>query len=429
MTPDPRRALAEALYNAAVAAASAAGALPAHLPPAPKGRLILLGAGKAGAAMVRTAIAFYRDREPGIDARLAGLATTRHGYGVDTAPLPCLEVGHPVPDAGSLAAAEAAVKAAASAGPDDLVLVLLSGGASANWVLPAAGLTLADKQALSRALLRSGADIHEMNTVRRHLSRIKGGKLAAAAFPAEVATLAISDVPGDNPASIGSGPTVADPTTLADARAVVARHRIALPPNVVAALDDPANETLKPGAAVLARSRYTIVATAKGSLDAAARLAEAEGYLPVVLGDRVTGEARDLAAAHARLAKEHADGGRRVAILSGGEVTVTLVGSGRGGPNQEYALAMALAIAGDRRIAALAGDTDGTDGGGGAATDPAGAFADGTTVARLRAAGRDAAADLANNDSTGAFEAIGDLLTPGPTHTNVSDFRIVLVDP
>lgn len=427
---DERRALAEALFQAAVGAATAKVCLPGHLPEPPThGRLILFGAGKAGAELVRVAIQSYLASDRTIVNRIAGVAVTRYGYGCPTDPLPCREAGHPLPDEASVAASEEVLRIAESASAVDLVLVLLSGGASANLTLPVAGLTLTDKQAVSRALLRSGADINDINTVRRHLSRIKGGKLAAAAHPAKVVTLAISDVPGDNPAAIGSGPTMPDSSTLADAIAVVERYRINLAPHIMAALRNPANETLKPGDPAFESSTYRIIATARDSLAAAAKKAAEAGYEPIVLGDRVTGEARDIGAAHGRQAKAAADAGRRVAIISGGEATVTVTGNGRGGPNQEYALGLALAIDGDSRIVGIAGDTDGTDGGAGAATDPAGAYADSTTLARGRAAGRDAVASLANNDSTGFFEATGDLLTPGPTRTNVSDFRAVLVDP
>lgn len=427
---DARRALAFSLYDAAVAAASAANCVPQNLPPAPTtGRLILFGAGKGGADMVRVAIRHYLAGDPDLRSRLGGVAVTRYGYGCETDPLACREAGHPLPDEASVAASGEMLTLAKAATANDLVVVLLSGGASANLTYPARGLTLADKQAVSRALLRSGADINEINTVRRHLSQIKGGKLAAAVFPAKLVTLAISDVPGDAPAAIGSGPTVGDPTTLADARAVVKKYRLALPEPVMAALRDPANETLKPGDPVFAGSTYRIIATARDSLAAAAaRVAEA-GYEPIVLGDRVTGEARELGAAHAAMARELAAAGRRAAIISGGECTVTVVGNGRGGPNQEYALGLAVAIEGDRRIVGIAGDTDGTDGGAGLATDPAGAFVDATSVARARAVGRDPQKHLANNNSTALFDAIGDLVNPGPTRTNVSDFRAVLVDP
>jgi len=427
---DARRALAFALFEAAVAAASAANCVPGNLPPVPpRGRLVLFGAGKGGAEMVRVAIRHYLAADPDLRPRLGGVAVTRYGYGAETDPLACREAGHPLPDEASVSASGEMLALAKAATADDLVVVLLSGGASANLTFPAPGLTLADKQAVSRALLRSGADINEINTVRRHLSQIKGGKLAAAAFPARIVTLAISDVPGDAPAAIGSGPTVPDPSTLADALAVVERYRLALPDQVMAALRDPANETLKPGDPVFANTTYRIIATARDSLAAAAKQAADAGYEPIVLGDRVTGEARELGAAHAAMARELAAAGRRAAIISGGECTVTVAGNGKGGPNQEYALGLAVAIEGDRRIVGIAGDTDGTDGGAGLATDPAGAYVDATSAARARAAGRDPAKHLANNDSTALFDAIGDLVNPGPTRTNVSDFRAVLVDP
>ena len=294
-----------------------------------------------------------------------------------------VEAGHPVPDAAGLAGAERTLKLADAAGADDLVLVLLSGGASANLIAPAAGITLAEKQATTRALLRSGANIGEINCVRKHLSRIKGGRLARRAHPARLVTLAISDVPGDDPAVIGSGPTVPDPTTLADARAIVAKYRLDLPDAVTRALDDPANESPKPGDAIFAGGTYRDPRPAgrcacRGASPAPARPATTA----MVLGDRLQGEAREVAAEHARLARDFAAQGRRVAILSGGELTVTLRGSGRGGPNQEYALALAIASRrrqGHRRLAA---DTDGTDGGRGRPDDPAGAFIDDTTLAR-----------------------------------------------
>jgi hydroxypyruvate reductase len=360
--------------------------------------------------------------------RLTGLAVTRHGYGRPTRIIPVIEAGHPVPDQASLDGAERALVLAGGAREDDLVLVLMSGGASANWIAPAAGLALAEKQAVTRALLKSGAAIGEMNTLRKHLSRIKGGRLAARAHPARVVTLAISDVPGDDPAVIGSGPTVPDPTTLADARAIVARRRLDLPAAAVRALADPANESPKPGDPVFANTTYDLVARPADAFRAAEAKVAAAGYEPIFLGDRVEGEAREVAAAHARLAREVQAAGRRAVILSGGELTVTLHGNGRGGPNQEYALALAAALAGARGIAALAGDTDGTDGGRGAVDDPAGALIDETTAARAANRGLDPAAFLADNDSTGFFARLGDLLTPGPTATNVNDFRAIVVD-
>lgn len=361
-------------------------------------------------------------------SRLAGLAVTRHGYARPTRMLPVIEAGHPVPDQASLDAAARTLALADEAGEHDLVLVLMSGGASANWIAPAAGLALAEKQAVTRALLRSGAAIGEINTVRKHLSRIKGGRLAAHAHPARVVTLAISDVPGDDPAVIGSGPTVPDPSSLAEARAIVAHRRLDLPAAVLRALADPANETPKPGDAVFARSEFALAARPADAFLAVRAKVEAAGLEPVFLGDRIEGEARDVAAAHARLARDIQAQGRRAVILSGGELTVTLQGRGRGGPNQEYALALAGALAGARGIAALAADTDGTDGGAGEADDPAGALIDETTLVRARSRGLDPAAFLSDNDSTGFFSRLGDLLTPGPTATNINDFRAIVVD-
>jgi glycerate 2-kinase len=421
------RALLESLFRAAVEAAHPAAVLPPNLPEPPaRGRLIILAAGKAAGSMTEIAERHYLARLP--RGRLAGLAVTRHGYGRPTRDIPLIEAGHPLPDAAGISATKRALALADAADADDLVLVLLSGGASANWIAPAAGLALEEKQAVTRALLRSGAAIGEMNAVRKHLSRIKGGRLAARAHPAKLVTLAISDVPGDDPAVIGSGPTAPDPTTLAGARAIVSRYRLDLPDAVTRALDDPGNETPKPGDKVFAGSSYRIVARPADALRAAETRASAAGYDCIILGDRLQGEAREVAAEHARLAIELSAQGRRAAILSGGELTVTLRGGGRGGPNQEYALALAVHLAGAPGIAALAADSDGTDGGGGSPDDPAGAFVDPTTTARARAAGLDPAAFLADNDSTGFFNGIGDLFKPGPTFTNVTDFRAIIVD-
>ena len=420
------RELLESLFRSAVAAAHPAGVLPPNLPAPPlHGRLVILAAGKAAGSMTQVAEAHYGALPP---TRLAGLAVTRHGYGRPTKRIPVIETGHPVPDEAGLSATKRVLKLADAVDAGDLVLVLLSGGASANWIAPAAGITLAEKQAVTRALLRSGAAIGEMNALRKHLSRIKGGRLAQRAYPAKVVTRAISDVPGDDPAVIGSGPTVPDPTTLADAREIVRRYRLELPDSVTRALTDPANETPKPGDKIFAGSDYRILARPADALRAAAERAGAAGYECVMLGDRLQGEAREVAAAHARLAREISAQGRRAAILSGGELTVTLRGSGRGGPNQEYALALAIDLDGAPGVAALAADTDGTDGGGGRPDDPAGAFIDPTTLARARAAGLDPAAFLADNNSTGFFNGIGDLFGPGPTFTNVTDFRAIIVD-
>jgi glycerate 2-kinase len=376
--------------------------------------------------MVEIAEAHYADVLP--RQRLAGLGVTRHGYGRPTRYLPVIEAGHPVPDKAGVSATKRVLALADAVDGNDLVLVLLSGGASANWIAPAPGVTLEQKQATTRALLRSGAAIGEMNTVRKHLSRIKGGRLALRAHPAKVVTLAISDVPGDDPAVIGSGPTVPDPTTLADARAIVQRHGFTLPEPVTRALADPANESPKPGDTVFANADYRIVARPADALRAAAQLAQHAGYEPIILSDRLQGEAREIAREHARLAREIGAQGRRAAVLSGGELTVTLRGKGRGGPNQEYALALAVNLEGAARVSALAADTDGTDGGGGRIDDPAGAFVDPSTLDRAIAAGLDPAAFLADNDSTGFFNGIGDLFCPGPTFTNVTDFRVILID-
>ncbi len=422
------RAFLHRLYDTAVAAAHPASCLPSQLPSPPAGRLIVLAAGKAAGSMTEVAEAHYLDTLKLAPDRLTGVAAARHGYGRPTRVVEMIEAGHPVPDAAGLDAAERALALAEHLGPDDLALVLMSGGASANWIAPAAGVSFADKQVVTRGMLRSGANIHEINCVRKHLSRIKGGRLARHAFPAKLVTLAISDVPGDDPAVIGSGPTVPDPSTLAEARAIVAKYKLALPASVTRALADPANESPKLGDPVFAGSRFAIVARPADSLRAAEAAVRAAGYDCVSLGDTVEGEAREVARAHAARARELQAAGRRAVIISGGELTVTITGKGRGGPNQEYALALAIALDGMRGVAALAGDTDGTDGGGGAATDPAGAIVDGTTAARARARGLDPAAFLDDNDSTGFFAALGDLLAPGPTYTNVNDFRAIVVD-
>jgi hydroxypyruvate reductase len=340
---------------------------------------------------------------------------------------------HPTPDEASVQAAERALGLVADATQRDLVLVLLSGGASALWAAPAAGLTLAAKTGLTRGLLKCGADIHEMNTVRRHVSRIKGGRLRKATA-APMLTLAISDVPGDDPATIGSGPTVPDPTTLADARAVLDRRRPAMealgltvPPVVAAALADPSNETPKPGDPAFRSAEYRIIATPAAALAAAAVLARRQGYEVFDLGDAVTGEAREVAKAHAKVAREAKAARRKAAIISGGELAVTVRNAqGRGGRNQEYALALALALNGASGISALAADTDGIDGGSGQVTDPAGATIDAATLSGARHL--DAQKFLDNNDATSFFEAAGGLIVRGPTHTNVNDFRVILVD-
>lgn len=422
------RTFLEDLYRSAVRAAQPAACLPSHLPPPPEGRIILLAAGKAAGSMAEVAERYYLEQLKFPANRFIGLAVARHGYGRPLKVIDMIEAGHPIPDAAGLHAAERALALSDNAGADDLVLVLMSGGASANWIAPASGISFEDKQTVTRALLRSGATIGEINTVRKHLSRIKGGRLARHAFPAPVMTIAISDVPGDDPAIIGSGPTVPDRSTLADARVIIASHKLDLPASVIRALNDPANETPKAGDPVFAKTQFALAARPSDALAAAEATARAAGYEVVSLGADVEGEARDVARTHAALARSLRAQGRRAVILSGGELTVTIRGQGKGGPNQEYALALATALDGVAGVAAVAADTDGTDGGGGAATDPAGAIVDGETAARARAAGLDPAAFLANNDSTGFFAALGDLLTPGPTYTNVNDLRAIVVD-
>jgi glycerate 2-kinase len=425
----PQRDLLEELFRTAVHAAHPAACLVPHLPaPPPNGRLIILAAGKAAGSMTEIAERHYLDALKLPQNQVTGLAVTRPGYARPTRLVPVIEAGHPVPDAAGLAAAEKTLLLAESAQANDLVLVLISGGASANWTAPAAPLTLAEKQDVTRALLKSGASINEINCVRKHLSRIKGGRLAARAFPAPVVTLAISDVPGDDPAVIGSGPTVPDPSTLADARALIKRYNLLVSDRVLLSLADPGNETPKPRDHIFENTRLSLVARPADAFRATETAVRAAGYACVFLGDRLEGEARKVAAEHARRARELRSQGGKVVILSGGELTVTIRGNGQGGPNQEYALALALALDGAPGIAALAGDTDGTDGGSGRADDPAGAFIDQTTLRRAQGLGLDAAAFLANNDSTGFFARLGDLVRPGPTFTNVNDFRAILVD-
>lgn len=415
-------------FEVAVATAHPSTCVPPHLPDVPEnGRIIVVGAGKAAAAMAQAAERHYIERGEG--ERISGFVTTRHGFGLPTEIIEIVEAGHPVPDENSVASARRTLEMVASAGPEDLVLCLMSGGASALWSAPVEGVTFDMKQALTKALLRSGARISEMNCVRKHLSRIKGGRLAAAATGRELITLAISDVPNDSADAIGSGPTVGDATTLAQARTILDHYRISPPEEIARALQDPANETHKPGSEALSRSRVIMAARPIASMQAAAALVADDGYRVDILGDSLEGEARDVAAFHAAMAKDAMRRGDRVALISGGELTVTLRGDGQGGPNQEYALGLAVALGGVDGIVGIACDTDGTDGGIGKADDPAGAIVMPDTLARARKEGMDAAAFLENNDSTGFFRRIGDLVMPGPTQTNVNDFRVILVDP
>ncbi len=428
MTTSPR-AFLERLYDTAVAAAHPSQCLPAHLPEPPSsGRIIVLAAGKAAGSMAEVAERHYLEDRSLPPNRITGVAVTRHGYARPTRHIRVVEAGHPVPDGTGLAATLETLALADTAGPDDLVLALISGGASANWIAPAADLSLAEKQALTKSLLACGASITEINTVRKHLSRIKGGRLSAHAQPARLVTIAISDVPGDDQAVIGSGPTVPDPSTLADARAILARHGLAVPAAVTRALADPENESPKPGDPLFANTTFVLAARPADVFNSVDAVVRSAGYDCIVLGTALEGEARIVATEHARIARDLKAKGRRAVILSGGELTVTVRGKGRGGPNQEYALALALALEGEVGIAGLAGDTDGTDGGVGSPDDPAGAYVDNTTLQRARALGLDPAAYLSDNNSTEFFASLDNLLRPGPTCTNVNDFRAILVD-
>lgn len=400
------------LLDAALDAADPATTLPPHLPPPPRGRTIVIGAGKAAAKMARA----VEDHWPG---PLTGLVVTRYGHGMPCRRIEVIEAAHPVPDAAGQNAAKRILSLVKGLSADDLVICLLSGGASALLALPAPGITLEDKQTVTRELLRSGATISEINCVRKHLSAVKGGRLAAAAFPAHIASLAISDVPGDDPGVIGSGPTVADPTTFADARRIFTKYLLNPPAAVATHLHLAVEETPKPGDPRLASATYQLIATPRQALEAAAQAARDAGATPVILGDAIEGEAREVAAEHATLARAAAPG---TVLLSGGETTVTVRGNGRGGRNSEYLLALALALDGAPGIYALAADTDGTDG----TEDNAGAFIGPDTLVRARFKGVDPAARLADNDAWSVFAALDDLLVTGPTFTNVNDFRAIV---
>jgi len=408
------------MFDAALAACDPARCLPPHLPAAPKGRTIVVGAGKAAGAMAKA----VEDHWPG---PLEGIVVTRYGHGVACRRIEVIEASHPVPDAAGARAAERILAAVRGLGPDDLVLCLMSGGASALLAPAAPGLTLADKQHVNKALLRSGATISEMNCLRKHLSAIKGGRLAAAAAPARVVTLAISDVPGDDLSVIGSGPTVADPSTFAEARAVLAKYGI-VPSDAVTRYLASDDETPKPGDPRLARAEAMLIARPQDALEAAAKLALEAGYRPVILSDSLEGEARDVALVHAGIARQIVNHGQPApapaVLISGGETTVTLRGKGRGGRNVEFLLALAVALNGQPRIYAIACDTDGIDG----SEDNAGALLMPDSLARARAKGLDGKAMLADNDGYGFFSGIGDLVVTGPTLTNVNDFRAILVE-
>ena len=408
------------MFDAAVAAAQPAHNVPPHLPQPPQGRLVVIGAGKASAAMARAV-------EEHWSGELSGLVVTRYGYAVPCRRIAIVEAAHPVPDAAGLAAARRMLDVVRGLTADDLVLCLISGGGSALLPLPLDGLTLEHKQAVNRELLKSGASINEMNCVRRHLSAIKGGRLAAACHPARVLTLAISDVPGDDPINIASGPTVADPTTCIDALAIVRRYGIDLPPAVREVLESGRGESVKPGDPRLARAEIRLIATPQMALEAAAAVAREAGVTPLLLGDAIEGEAREVGKVMAGIARSAAQHGDPAAppcvLLSGGETTVTVRGGGRGGRNVEFLLALAVALDGLPNVWAIAGDTDGVDG----AEEVAGAIVAPDTLARARAQGLRAADRLADNDGHGFFEALGDQVITGPTLTNVNDFRALLV--
>lgn len=409
-----------ALFDVAVQAADPLTGIRAHLPePPPSGRTVVIGAGKGAAQMAAALETLW----PG---PLTGIVVTRYGYGCETRGIEVLEAAHPVPDEAGLAAGARLLDLVSGLTENDLLIALVCGGGSALLPAPPEGLTLADEIAVNEALLASGAPISAMNIVRKHVSRIKGGRLAAATH-ARVVSLLVSDIPGDNPAAIASGPTIPDASTRADALAIVAQYRLDLPAAVMTHLNGPAADAPMPDDPVFARHEHHIVASARVSLEAAADEARGRGVMPVILSDAMEGEARDVALVHAAIAREVLARGRPFSrpavLLSGGETTVTLRGrGGRGGRNGEFALAMALAIDG-HAIEVLAADTDGIDG----SEDNAGAFADGTTVRRLRAAGIDPREMLDRNDSYTAFSTIGDCHVTGPTGTNVNDFRAILI--
>ena len=423
-TPLRRPAAKELLrqmFDAAIASAQPAVCIPPHLPEAPRGRLIVVGAGKASAAMARAV-------EENWQGPLSGLVVTRYGYAVPCKHIEIVEAAHPVPDAAGMRAAQRMLGLVGDLREEDLVLCLISGGGSALLPLPADGLTLDMKQTVSRALLASGATISEMNCVRRHLSAIKGGRLGAACFPAQVLTLLISDVPGDRPVDIASGPTVADPTTCADALRILRRHGIEPPREVLELLESGRGESVKPGDPRLARAAVRTIATPQMALEAAAGVARHAGMAAHILGDAIEGEASDVGKVFAGVALQVAARDQPVSapciLLSGGETTVTVRGSGRGGRNVEFLLSLAIALEGHERIHALAGDTDGVDG----QEEIAGAYMSPDSLARARALGLNPRDMLGENDAHRFFSALGDSVITGPTLTNVNDFRAILIE-
>ena len=424
MPQETPRALLRRLFDAAVASAQPALCIPPHMPSPDElgtGRLIVIGAGKASAAMARAVEDHWR-------GPLSGLVVTRYGYAVPCERIEIVEAAHPVPDAAGLAAAQRLLQLVQGLLPQDLVLCLISGGGSSLLPLPAPGLTLDHKQDVNRGLLKSGATISEMNCVRRHLSAIKGGRLAAACHPARVLTLLLSDVPGDDPIDIASGPTVADPTTCEDALAIIRRYGIQVPPAVREVLESGRGESIKPGDPRLVRASVRMIATPQMALEAAATVARTAGYTPSILGDALEGEARDVGKVLAGIALQVAERDQPVAapcvLLSGGETTVTVRGNGRGGRNVECLLSIGIALNGHPRIHGLAGDTDGVDG----QEEIAGAYLAPDSLARAWALGMKPRDSLANNDGHGFFEALGDSVITGPTLTNVNDFRALLIE-
>ncbi len=415
------RNLLRAMFDAAIASAQPARCLPPHLPLPPEGRTIVIGAGKASAAMAKA----FEDHWRG---EMTGLVVTRYGYAVPCERIEIVEAAHPVPDAAGLDAAKRILSLVRGLSADDLVVCLISGGGSALLTLPAEGLTLDDKQAVNRALLKSGATISEMNCVRRHLSAIKGGRLAAAAHPAKVVTLLMSDVPGDDPINIASGPTVADPTTCADALDVIRRYGVEVPASVRRVLESGAGESVKPGDPRLGRAEVRMIATPQMALEAAAAVARRADVPTLILGDAIEGEAREVGRVMAGIAQQVAVHSQPIAapcvLLSGGETTVTVRGQGRGGRNVEFLLSLAIALDSRPNIHAIAGDTDGVDG----QEEIAGAIVTPDTLARAWSKGIRPRDSLANNDGHGFFEALGDSVITGPTLTNVNDFRAILID-
>jgi hydroxypyruvate reductase len=414
------RGLLQQMFAAAVAAAQPALCIPRYIPKPPKGRLIVIGAGKASAAMARA----VEDCWP---SALEGLVVTRYGYAVPCKHIEIVEAAHPVPDQAGEVASRRILELVSGLTADDLVLCLISGGGSSLLSLPAAGLSLEDKQTINRNLLKSGATIAEMNCVRRHLSAIKGGRLAAACYPARVVNLIISDVPGDDPSNIASGPTVADASTCSEALAILRRYAIDVPQRVIDLLDSGAGESVKPGDARLPRIETHLIATPQMALEAASSVARDLGLACHILSDSIEGEARDVGKVMAGIALQVSRRGQPFqppcVLLSGGETTVTVRGDGRGGRNVEFLLSLAMALQGEPGIYGIAGDTDGVDG----VEEIAGAYLAPDTLARAWAQGIHPADSLARNDGHSFFKALGDSLVTGPTLTNVNDFRAILI--